>query len=91
MLVVIGLSSSAQPLLFAMTRAAVPREKTGKALSALNLAFFLGTALVQAATGPIASHWGIAAVFDFLAVLLLIGTGLFVFLTRPRLQDIPSE
>ncbi|MHC2817695.1 MFS family permease [Bradyrhizobium huanghuaihaiense] len=48
--VLIGLFTSAQPLLFGMSRQLVDAQVAGKALAAVNLAFFLGTALMQSVT-----------------------------------------
>ena len=42
----IGLAISAQPLIYGMTRQLVDPRNAGKALSAINLAFFLGAALI---------------------------------------------
>ena len=53
--VLIGFVLSAQPLLYGMTRQLVDAQNTGKALSAINLAFFLGAALMQSATGVVAA------------------------------------
>lgn len=78
-----GLSISIQPLLFAMTRAAVPPEESGKALSAVNLSFFLGAAVLQAASGPVGASGGPGAAMAFLAAVVLLCTALFLLLTRP--------
>ena len=53
--VLFGLAISAQPLLFGMTRQLVEPQNAGKALSAINLAFFLGAALMQSVTGVVAA------------------------------------
>jgi predicted MFS family arabinose efflux permease len=88
-LVVLGFALSAQPLIYAMTQQAVAPENTGKALSAVNLAFFLGTAAMQSATDPIGARWGLPVVLMFMATALVIGTVAFLYLTRPspRSQD----
>lgn len=78
MFLLFGLAASVQPLLFAMGREAVTPDKAGKALSAINLAFFAGAAVLQSATGPIAAAWGMSAVLVFLALVLLACTALFV-------------
>ncbi|MEH2557102.1 MFS family permease [Bradyrhizobium algeriense] len=44
--VLIGIAISTQPLLYGMTRHLVDAQNAGKALSAINLAFFLGAALM---------------------------------------------
>jgi predicted MFS family arabinose efflux permease len=80
--VLIGLAVSAQPLLYGMTRQLVDAQNTGKALSAINLAFFLGTALLQSVTGGVAAAYGLPAVLLFLAVALTIGTTVFLLYTR---------
>src|SRR6185369_5057623 len=56
--VLIGLATSAQPLLFGMSRQLVDAQVAGKALAAVNLAFFLGTALMQSVTGAVAAFAG---------------------------------
>ena len=58
--VLIGIAMSAQPLLYGMTRQLVDAQNTGKALSAINLAFFLGAALMQSSTGVVAAALRIA-------------------------------
>ena len=60
LLVLFGLAISAQPLLFGMTRQLTDPQNAGKALSAINLAFFLGAALMQSATGMVAAALGSA-------------------------------
>ncbi|MBC7579615.1 MAG: MFS transporter [Tardiphaga sp.] len=81
-LVSIGLLVCVQPLIYAMTRQMVALENTGKALSAVNLAFFLGVAVMQSATAPIAASWGLPAVLIAMAVFLTIGVVSFFMLTR---------
>ncbi|MBO1075601.1 MFS transporter [Roseomonas marmotae] len=77
-----GLAIAVQPLAFAMTRAVVPPEQAGKALSAVNLSFFLGTAVLQGASGPVAAAWGIGAALAFLALANLACTLFFAMSTR---------
>jgi flagellar motor component MotA len=55
LLVTFGFLVSMQPLIYAMVRQAVAPENIGKALSAANLAFFLGTAVMQSITSPVAA------------------------------------
>ncbi|MBR1268422.1 MFS transporter [Bradyrhizobium sp. AUGA SZCCT0222] len=81
LLVLIGFAMSAQPLVFGMTRQLVDEQNTGKALSAVNLAFFLGAALMQSATGVVAAFLGLPAVLLFMAAALIIGTTLFLLYT----------
>lgn len=79
-----GLAIAIQPLIFAMTRAAVPPEEAGKALSAVNLSFFAGAAVLQAATGPVAAAGGVGMAIGFLGAAMLLGTVLFLGATRQR-------
>src|SRR5258705_443410 len=55
----------------------------GKALSAINLAFFLGAALMQSATGVVATLYGLPAVLLFMAATLIAGTAIFIAFTQP--------
>lgn len=82
LLIALGFLMSAAPLIYAMTRQAVAAENTGKALSAINLAFFLGTAMMQSATDPIAGQWGLSAVMLFMGSSVLVGTLAFLWFTR---------
>ena len=79
--VLIGFAISAQPLVYGMTRQLVDPRNAGKALSAINLAFFLGAALMQSATGIVAAAYGLPAVLIFMALALLVGTILFLAYT----------
>jgi sugar phosphate permease len=81
--VLIGIAVSAQPLLYGMTRQMVDAQNTGKALSAINLAFFLGAALMQSSTGVVAAVYGLPAVLLYMAATLFIGTVIFLVYTRP--------
>jgi MFS family permease len=80
--VLIGLATSAQPLLFGMSRQLVDAQTAGKALAAINLAFFLGAALVQSITGAVAAFAGLPAVLLFMAAALLSGASVFLIYTR---------
>jgi hypothetical protein len=82
--VLIGFCVSAQPLLYGMTRQVVDAQNTGKALSAINLAFFLGAALMQSVTGVVAALAGLPAVLVFMAAVLMVGTCLFLVYTSPE-------
>lgn len=82
LLIALGFLTSAAPLIYAMTRQAVAAENTGKALSAINLAFFLGTAMMQSATDPIAGRWGLSAVMLFMGTGVLVSTLAFLWFTR---------
>ena len=81
LLVLIGIAISTQPLLYGMTRQLVEAQNAGKALSAINLAFFLGTALLQSATGVVATIFGLPAVLLFMAAALIVGTFVFLMYT----------
>ena len=81
LLVVIGIAISAQPLVYGMVRQLVDAQNTGKALSAINLAFFLGAALMQSTTGVVAAMLGLPAVLLFMAAVLVIGTVVFLLYT----------
>ncbi len=81
--VLIGIAVSAQPLLYGMTRQLVDPKNTGKALSAINLAFFLGAALMQSSTGVVAAIYGLPAVLLYMAATLFIGTVIFLVYTKP--------
>jgi MFS family permease len=81
--VLIGFAVSVQPLLYGMTRQLVDAQNTGKALSAINLAFFLGMALMQSMTGVVAALFGLPAVLLFMGAALLVGTLLFLAYTPP--------
>ena len=81
--VLIGLATSAQPLLFGMSRQLVDAQTAGKALAAINLAFFLGAALMQSTTGAVAAFAGPPAVLLFMAAALLVGVMIFLAYTRP--------
>src|SRR3954451_16818647 len=78
LLVAIGIAISAQPLVYGMTRQLVDAQNSGKALSAINLAFFLGAALLQSTTGVVAAVLGLPAVLLFMAAVLIIGTLVFL-------------
>ncbi|MBW7972646.1 MFS transporter [Bradyrhizobium sp. BR 10289] len=80
--VLIGLFTSAQPLLFGMSRQLVDAQVAGKALAAVNLAFFLGTALMQSVTGAVAALAGLPAVLLFMAAALAMGVVIFLAYTR---------
>ncbi len=81
LLVLIGFAVSAQPLVYGMTRQLVDAQNAGKALSAINLAFFLGAALMQSATGVVAAVYGLPAVLLFMAAALIVGTIVFLLYT----------
>ena len=81
LLVLFGIAMSAQPLLFGMTQQLAGPQNAGKALSAINLSFFLGAALMQSSTGVVAALFGLPAVLLFMAAALIIGTTVFLMYT----------
>jgi len=84
MLVAFGLAISFQVLGFSIVRAAVPPEQAGRALSAMNVSFFLGAALLQSASGMMAGWSGVAAALATFAVALVLCSAGFLALTRAR-------
>jgi predicted MFS family arabinose efflux permease len=81
LLVMIGILVCTQPLIYGMARQTVDAANAGKALAAVNLAFFLGTALLQSITGLIAVAWGLPAVLIFMAAALIVGVLVFLVYT----------
>ncbi|MFC7475134.1 nitrate/nitrite transporter [Dankookia sp. GCM10030260] len=81
-MVAFGLVISFQILVFAQVRAAVPPEQTGRALSANNIAFFGGAAVLQAASGVAAGWGGIGAALATFAVALVVCSLGFLWLRR---------
>lgn len=79
--VLMGMAISTQPLLFGMTRQIAGAQNAGKALSAINLALFLGAALMQSTTGVVATIFGLPAVLLFMAATLIIGVIVFLIYT----------
>lgn len=79
-----GLTISLQVICFALVRAAVPPERVGRALSAMNMSFFGGAAVLQAASGVAASAGGIGAALLVFAIALLACTLVFLRLPGPR-------
>lgn len=80
---IFGLALCSQIIVFSLVRAAVPEDQTGRALSANNIAFFGGAAILQAMSGVAAGFGGTAAGLGTFAVALLVCTGGFVML-QPR-------
>lgn len=74
LLVLFGLVISTQMVGFSLVRAAVPAEQAGRALSAANLSFFLGAAVLQALSGVMAAWGGVAAALATFAVALILCT-----------------
>jgi predicted MFS family arabinose efflux permease len=79
-----GLLISTQVICFALVRAAVPPERVGRALSAMNVSFFGGAAVLQAASGMAASAGGVAAALLVFAAALAVCTLAFLRLPGPR-------
>jgi MFS family permease len=84
MLSAFGLIISFQVLGFSIVRAAVPPEQAGRALSAMNVSFFFGAALLQAGSGIMAGVSGVAAALATFAVALILCTSCFLALTPRR-------
>jgi MFS family permease len=80
LLVLFGLLISTQVICFALVRAATPPERVGRALSAMNVAFFGGAAIMQAASGVAASIGGIGAALMSFVVAVLICSIIFIML-----------
>lgn len=72
-----GLAISFQVLCFAMLRARVRAEESGRALSAMNIYFFGGAAVLQALSGLAFAVGGVGAALLTFAVALVVGTALF--------------
>lgn len=84
LLMAFGIAISVQPLLFSLGRQSVERAHTGKALAAVNLAFFAGAAVLQVLSAPVASSAGTAGVLVFLSLVLVTGSAAFWFTSRGR-------
>jgi hypothetical protein len=69
-------------LAFSLVRAAVPPEQAGRALSAANLSFFLGAAVLQSLSGLMAGWGGIAAALLTFAAALILCAMSFLILQR---------
>lgn len=74
--------TSSHVLLFAMTRARVEEAILGKAMSATNLAFFGGVAVLQPLSGLAAGVAGTAGALGFLGLACFAGAALFAMLAR---------
>tara|TARA_R110002124_G_scaffold267777_1_gene435098 strand:+ start:49 stop:471 length:423 start_codon:yes stop_codon:yes gene_type:complete len=78
-----GALISVQPLLFSLGRAAVSTQHAGKALAAVNLAFFAGAAVIQAMSAPVNATFGVSGVLVFLGLISILGALAFWALRRP--------
>lgn len=87
MLTLFGLSITFQVLVFSMARAAVPLAQAGKALSAANIAFFAGAAVLQLLSGLAAGAGGVAAALLTFALALLGCTAGFLWLRRRAMVE----
>jgi predicted MFS family arabinose efflux permease len=79
-----GLLVSTQVICFALVRAAVPPDRVGRALSAMNVSFFGGAAVLQAVSGVAAASGGVAAALLVFAAALAACTLAFLRLPGPR-------
>lgn len=84
LLTAFGLLISLQVICFALVRAAVPPERVGRALSAMNMSFFGGAAVLQAASGVAAAAGGVGGALLVFAAALVACTLLFLRLPGPR-------
>jgi len=78
LLVLFGASITFQILCFALLRSLVRPEEAGRALSAQNIFFFGGAAVLQGLSGVAAAFGGVAAALLTFAVALVVGCGLFL-------------
>ncbi|WP_431282899.1 MFS transporter [Humitalea sp. 24SJ18S-53] len=78
------LTLSMHVLIFALVRGATAPADVGKAMAAVNLSFFAGAAVLQAASGPVGAWGGPAAAMAFLCAALLACTLMFMRLPGPR-------
>lgn len=83
LIAVFGALISVQPLLFSLGRAAVSTQHAGKALAAVNLAFFAGAAVLQALSAPVNTGFGLSGVLVFLGLVCVLGALAFWALRRP--------
>jgi predicted MFS family arabinose efflux permease len=83
LLVTMGFVVSTHTLLFGMTTQLMGPAMAGRGLSATNLSLFLGTALLQSATGVVATLYGLPSVMMFVAAALATGAVTFIVYTRP--------
>jgi predicted MFS family arabinose efflux permease len=88
--VAFGALCSFQGLQYSQVRDTYPDELSGRALSTLNMAAFLGVAMMQGCAGLIAEwaeehgHEPVVAVCTFLAVALAAGGSAYALLPRPN-------
>ena len=77
-----GLSITTQVCLFALVQGRVTPEVAGRALSAMNIYFFGGAAVLQGLSGLAAAWGGLAAALWLLAAALVAGVAAFLWLER---------
>ncbi len=82
LLVAFGIAISVQPLLFVLGRQSVGSSDAGKALAAVNLAFFAGAATIQALSAPVVGLTGFSGVIMFLGALAIAGAMAFLLTAR---------
>jgi predicted MFS family arabinose efflux permease len=82
LLLAFGCIIAFQVLLFPLVRSLVPAEQTGRALSAQNMAFFGGAAVMQGISGAAAAWGGVAAALASFALALVVGATGFLAWTR---------
>lgn len=78
LLVLFGASITFQILCFALLRSLVRPEEAGRALSAQNIFFFGGAAVLQGLSGAAAAIGGVAAALLTFAFALVLGVALFL-------------
>ncbi len=78
LLLLFGASITFQILCFALLRSLVRPEEAGRALSAQNIFFFGGAAVLQGLSGAAAALGGVAAALLTFAAALVMGCALFI-------------
>ncbi len=78
----VGMLIGSHVLLYPMTREAAPEGGTGKALSAVNLSFFVGLVVLQPLSGLVARIAGLPGALAVFACALAVGSAAFLALTR---------
>jgi MFS family permease len=86
MLVGFGLGITVQPLIFALVRDVVPAAQVGRAMAGVNLSFFAGAALLQAASGPVAAAGGPGAAILFYGAMTALCAAAFLWLRARALS-----
>jgi predicted MFS family arabinose efflux permease len=84
LLTAFGCAVAFQVLLFPLARGLVSAEQTGRALSAMNMFFFGGAAVMQAVSGVAAGFGGVTAALACFAVALVLGALGFLWLMRGK-------